>query len=153
MINGTYSILYIKWEDEFLPIGCLTSDSFSEGVEMLDTTTRDNAGWKTSTPTTQSYSINFEGLIKQTLFVGQAETVLTYQNIKTLKRNRTLIEWKINSGVDIYVSSGFAHITSLGNSSNIDEFISFNATLEGYGTITESTRRLNFLQSQLQTEL
>ena len=153
MIDGTYKVLSIKLDGVFLSVGLLTSNSFSENIEMLDTTTRDNGGYKTSTPTTQSYSIDFEGLIKQTLFVGQAETVLTYQNIKTLKRNRTLIEWKINSGVDIYVSSGFAHITSLGDSSNIDEFISFNATLEGYGPITESTRRLNFLQSQLQTEL
>tara|TARA_R110000772_G_scaffold166188_1_gene277850 strand:- start:117 stop:578 length:462 start_codon:yes stop_codon:yes gene_type:complete len=153
MINGTYKVLSIKLDGVFLSVGLLTSNSFSENIEMLDTTTRDNGGYKTSTPTTQSYSIDFEGLIKQTLFVGQAETVLTYQNIKTLKRNRTLIEWKINSGVDIYVSSGFAYITNLGDSSNIDEFISFNATLEGYGPITESTRRLNFLQSQLQTEL
>ena len=153
MIDGTYRVLSIKLDGVFLPVGLLTSNSFSESIEMLDTTTRDNGGYKTSTPTTQSYSIDFEGLIKQTLFVGQTETVLTYQNIKTLKRNRTLIEWKINSGADIYVSSGFAHITSLGDSSNIDEFISFNATLEGYGAITETTRQLSFLQSQLQIEL
>ena len=102
MINGTYKVLSIKLDGVFLSVGLLTSNSFSENIEMLDTTTRDNGGYKTSTPTTQSY---------------------------------------------------FAYITNLGDSSNIDEFISFNATLEGYGPITESTRRLNFLQSQLQTEL
>jgi hypothetical protein len=153
MIDGTYRVLKIKLAGVYLPVGLLISNSFSESVEMLDTTTRDNGGYKTSTPTIQSYSIDFEGLIKQTLYVGQPESVLTYQNIKTLKRNRTLIEWKIESSVDIYVSTGFAHITSLGDSSNIDEFIAFNATLEGYGAITETTKELLYLQLELQTEL
>ena len=153
MIDGTYRVLKIKLGGVFLPVGLLTSNSFSESVEMLDTTTRDNAGYKTSTPTIQSYNIDFEGLIKQTLYVGQPESVLTYQNIKTLKRNGTLIEWKIESSVDIYVSTGFAHITSLSDSSSIDEFIAFNANLEGYGSITETTKELLYLQLGLQTEL
>ena len=37
-INGENRILYIKINGEFLPIGCLTGDSFSETVEMLNTT-------------------------------------------------------------------------------------------------------------------
>ena len=65
MIDGGYSILYIKWVDEFLPIGCLTSDSFSEEIEMLETTTRDNGGWKTSTPTNQNYNISFDGIFEK----------------------------------------------------------------------------------------
>ena len=94
MIDGTYSILYIKWEDEFLPIGCLTSDSFSEDIEMLDSTTRDNAGWRTSTPTNQSYNISFDGIVKNTNFNGGDFTKISLDRLRVLKRSRTLIEWK-----------------------------------------------------------
>ena len=142
MIDGTYRVLSIKLGGVFLPVGLLTSNSFSESSEMLDTTTRDNGGWRTSTPTVQGYNIDFEGLIKQTLSTFQINTVLTHNDIKTLKRNRTLIEWKIDSSVDVYVSTGFGYITSLGDASNIDEFVSFSANIEGYGQITETTRKI-----------
>jgi hypothetical protein len=59
----------------------------------------------------------------------------------------------MQSSTDIYVSSGKGHITSIGDSSTIDEFISFNAEIEGYGEILETTVELQMLQSNLQIEL
>ena len=91
-INGSNRILYIKIDETYLPIGCLTSDSFSESVEMLTTTTRDNAGWATSTPTTQSYNISFDGLIINTFFNGGDFTKISLDKLRDLKRNRTLID-------------------------------------------------------------
>ena len=139
MIDGTYSILYIKWEDEFLPIGCLTSDSFSEDIEMLDSTTRDNAGWKTSTPTNQSYNISFDGVIKNTNFNGGDFTKISLDRLRVLKRSRTLIEWKTQDNNLIFIDSGFGHITSLSKDASTDEFISFSANIEGYGSPYSTT--------------
>ena len=133
MIDGAYSILYIKWEEEFLPIGCLTSESFSEEAESLDTTTRDNAGWKTTTPTNQSYSISFEGLVKNTNFNGGDFSKISLDRLRVLKRSRTLIEWRTEDKDLTFVDSGFGHITSLSRSSTSDEFITFSANIEGYG--------------------
>ena len=89
--NGLYKIVYIYVNGDYKPIGCLTGNSFSESSEMLDTTTRDNAGWKTSTPTLQSYNISFDGLVINTLFNGGDFTKVSYDRIRQLKRNRTLI--------------------------------------------------------------
>ena len=133
MIDGTYSILYIKWEDEFLPIGCLTSDSFSEDIEMLDSTTRDNAGWRTSTPTNQSYNISFDGIVKNTNFNGGDFTKISLDRLRTLKRNRALIEWKTQDKNLVFIDSGYGYITSLSKEASLDEFISFSANIEGYG--------------------
>ena len=153
MIDGTDSILYIKWEDEFLPIGCLTSDSFSEDVEMLDTTTRDNAGWKTSTPTNQSYNISFDGIVKNTNFTGGDSGKISLDRLRVLKRGRTLIEWKTQDENLTFVDSGYGYITSLSKTSNIDEFISFTCNIDGFGA-TESTSLEEFeLQSTLQYKL
>ena len=93
-IDGSNRLLYIKWDGVYLPIGCLTGDSFSESSEMLDTTTRDNAGWKTSVPTLQSYNISFDGLVINTSNIGGDQTKISYDRLTLLKRNKTLIEWK-----------------------------------------------------------
>ena len=127
MIDGTYSLLYIKWEDEFLPIGCLTTDSFSEEVEMLDTTTRDNEGWKTSTPTNQSYNLSFDGIVENTNFNGGDFTKISLDRLRVLKRSRTLVEWKTQDNNLTFVDSGKGYITSLSDSANNEEFITFNA--------------------------
>ena len=153
MIDGAYRILYLKYNGSYLPVSCLTSESFSENSEMLDTTTRDNGGWKTSTPTMQGYNISFEGLVLRTIILGQENSGITQTILKNMKRTGELIEWKIQSSTDIYVSSGKGHITSISDNSSIDEFISFNAEIEGYGAIVESTIELSFLQSNLQIEL
>ena len=143
MIDGGYSILYIKWVDEFLPIGCLTSDSFSEEIEMLETTTRDNGGWKTSTPTNQNYSISFDGIVKNTNFNGGDFSKISLDRLRVLKRSRTLIEWKTQDQELTFIDSGFGHITSLSKDASTDEFISFSANIEGYGA-PYSTGRLIF---------
>ena len=82
MINGTYSVFYIKWQGNFLPIGCLTSDTFDEEIEMLDTTTVDNKGWKTSIPTKQNYNISFDGLIKNTNFDGGDSSKISLDRLR-----------------------------------------------------------------------
>tara|TARA_R110000744_G_scaffold99376_1_gene191867 strand:- start:2853 stop:3269 length:417 start_codon:yes stop_codon:yes gene_type:complete len=136
MIDGTYSILYIKWDGQFLPIGCLTSDSFSEDIEMLDSTTRDNLGWKTSTPTSQNYNISFEGIVKNTNFNGGDFTKISLDRLRVLKRNRTLIQWQTQQSNSIFVKNyGFGYITSLSKSASTDEFINFNCEIEGTGPL------------------
>ena len=133
MIDGTYRILYIKWSDVYLPIGLLTSESFNEGVEMIDTTTRDNGGWKTSRPTNQFYNISFEGLLQNTRFNGGDFTKVSLDRLRVLKRSRTLIEWKLQDSNLTFIDSGSGYITELGDSSSVDEFITFNGGIEGYG--------------------
>ena len=133
MIDGAYRLLFLKWEGTYLPIGCLTSDSFTETSEMLDTTTTDNGGWQTSTPTTQGYNISFEGIVMNTNFAGGDFNKISLDRLRTLKRSGTLIEWKTQDSNLIFVDSGRGHLTSLSNSATSDEFITFSAEIEGYG--------------------
>ena len=142
MIDGTYRLVYIEWENEYLPIGCLTGDSFSESVEMLDTTTRDNEGWSTSVPTTQSYNISFDGLIINTNFNGGDFEKISLDRLRVLKRNRTLINWKIQDVNLTFVDSGQGYITKLGDSSSVDEYITFNCSIQGYGKPISTTAQV-----------
>lgn len=127
-IDGGYSLLYLDLKDGygFLPVGCLTSNSFSESTEVLDSTTRDNLGWSTSRLTNQSYNISFDGLVLESSI---SFTKNTAYNLTVAKRDRTLIDWKINDK-----DYGSGYITSLSNESGINENISFSAEIIGYGT-------------------
>lgn len=146
-INGTYNILLIEWDGEFLPVGCLTSNGFSEDVEQLDATTRDNNnGWRTYTLTNQGYSISFSGLVINTNFTAGDFEKISYDRLKVLKRNRTLINWKIQTTDLLFVDSGQGYITELSNSSNVDEFISFEGSILGYGEPASTTEKPFIIQ-------
>ena len=129
--NGLYKIVYIYVNGDYKPIGCLTSNSFSENAEMLETTTRTNAnGWRTSIPTMQSYTISLSGLITEN---NREESILTYRDLQTLKRAKTKISWKINTANPLKSDYGSGYINSLSNNAEIDSFIDFSAEIVGYG--------------------
>ena len=135
MLKGDYSILYIKLGGQFLPIGLLTSNSFSEDVDMIDSMSMNSASWMTSAPTNQGYNISFDGLVKNTNFNGGDFSKISLDRLRVLKRSGTLIEWKTKEEDLSFVESGFGHITSLSRSSTSDEFITFSANIQGFGQI------------------
>lgn len=129
--DGTYKLLYIFVVDTYFPIGCLTGQSFSEQSDMLDTTTQQNAGgWKSSIPTNQSYNISFNGLITTD---NKSGTILTYNDLQLLKRNKTLINWKTNNESTGYSDFGMGYIQSLSNNAEVDSAIDFSCEIVGYG--------------------
>jgi len=130
---GQDRILYIKLSGNWLPVGCLTGNSLSETMEMIDTTTRDNSGWTTSKPVMQSYSISFEGVQINTTMAGGTFTIASYDRLKILKRSRILLDWKIQGTNYPVVDYGKAYITDISDSNNIDELISFSGNMTGYG--------------------
>lgn len=131
--NGEDRILYIKYLGEWLPVGCLTSNSLSETSEMLPTTTRDNNGWMTSRPVMQNYSIGFEGLQINTTVAGGNFSVASYDRLKQLKRNKTLLDWKIQGTLFPVVDYGKAYVTEISEASSVGELLSFSGSLTGYG--------------------
>jgi len=152
MINGTYNILYVDFGvGGFFPIGLLTSNSFSEEIDFLDTTTQDNAGWKTQVLTNQSYNIEFSGIVINSISSFGDPTKIGYDRLQNIKRNRVLIDWKIINGRNGMTETGKGQIITLSNESNIDEFISFSATLKGYGTITQTEDLSGILDLPIET--
>lgn len=132
-VNGENRILYLKINGVYMPIGCLSDNSFEESVSFINTTTRDNQGWETSKPTTQTYSLSFSGVQVNSTLVGGIFTVASYDKLKLLKRNKVLLEWKLQGSEFPVVDYGFCYISSLSEESNIDEFMSFTGALTGFG--------------------
>lgn len=128
---GKHKVLYIKKDTVFYRIGYLTTNSFNESADMLGTTTRENTdGWQSSIPTLQSYTITFNALI--TIDNG-GESFISHYELLMLKRDRTLIEWQIYNSEGIYIETGKGYITSIGETDTVEDLISFDGKIIGYG--------------------
>lgn len=144
---GDDRLLYIKLNGSWMPIGCLTSNSFSETSEMIDTTTRDNQGWATSRPTLQSYSVSFEGIQINTTMNGGTFTVASYDRLKLLKRDKILLDWKTQGTKYPIVDYGKAYINEISDASAVGEFITFSGSMTGFGMPKVSSLGTTILNS------
>lgn len=132
-IQGEERILYIKEDDTYLPIGCLTSNPITESSELLETTTRQNNGWSTSIPTKQSYNIDFEGIQILTFGVDGDATKLSYDKLKVLKRERTQVEWKIEDADLRFIDVGSGYIIEIGEGNEVGGVLTFSGKIVGFG--------------------
>jgi len=136
-LKGVNRILYIQISGNWIPIGCLTSNSFNEGVDMLETTTRDNTdGWSSTIPTKQSFTLSFDGVMTLTNSSG---SVVSYDDLKLIKRNRAKFNWKVQSVEGGNIETGSGHLTSLSEDSSIDDFVTFTGEIQGTGLPISST--------------
>tara|TARA_R110000796_G_scaffold32220_1_gene84621 strand:+ start:363 stop:875 length:513 start_codon:yes stop_codon:yes gene_type:complete len=131
---GEDRLMFIKVNGAFLPIGCLTANSIEETSEFIDTTTRDNGGWSTSRPVTQSYTLNFSGLQVNTTLAGGNFNIASYDKLREFKRSKTLLEWKIQGTKYPIVDFGKCYIQVLSDTENIGEFLAFSGTAVGFGS-------------------
>jgi TP901-1 family phage major tail protein len=150
--KGEDRILYIKIDDLFVPIGCLTENSFSESVDTIDTTTRENMGWTSSRPVMQSYSISFSGIQILTTTDDGDDTKASYDKLKSLKRDRVLLDWQIKGTNFPILDYGKCFITDLSEATPVNELITFSGTLTGYGEAFTTSLSTNLLLSNGQIE-
>ena len=143
-IKGRESLFYIKYNSIWFPVGCLTSSPLSEDSEMIDTTTRDSGGWKTSFPTLQSYTIELAGMVVKD-DEDSGNQILSYRKLRSFKRDRILIEWKLESESGYSIDIGKAYINSISQNDEVDSMISFSASLTGFGKPEESTAKVYVL--------
>lgn len=151
-IRGKESLFYVKKNDVYFPVGCLTSSPLSETVDMIETTTRDNNGWKTNYPTLQGYSIELSGLMVMD-DEDSGNEVLSYRELRKFKRDKVLIEWQRKTLDGYYIDSGKAYITNISDSDEADGFITFNASLQGYGAPIEDSARIYILGNGEKTQI
>jgi hypothetical protein len=59
--------------------------------------------------------------------------MLSYDRLKEIKRNRQLLDWKIQGNTFPIVDYGKCYITEISEATPVDEFITFSGTLTGFG--------------------
>jgi hypothetical protein len=131
--KGEDRILYVKVNGNWLPVGCLTDNSMDESSEMMDTTTRDNQGWTTSRPIMQSYNLSFSGLQVNSTVAGGNFNVASYDKLQQLKRDKILLDWKVQGTEYPIVNYGKCYITSLSDANPAGDLVTFSGSMTGFG--------------------
>lgn len=137
-LKGENRILSLKVSGVWTPIGCLEGNAFSETVELLPTTTRENNGWETAVPVNQSYTISFTGVVPQS-----STGKVTLSDLRTYKRNRTLLDWKLEDVTTGMIDIGRGYLTNIGETADVGDFLAFDGEIVGYGVpvvYTDTTR-------------
>jgi hypothetical protein len=61
------------------------------------------------------------------------DTKLSYDTLKQKKRDRELIEWKIEDTGLVFSDTGTGYITAIGEANEAGGLLTFNGTIQGYG--------------------
>ena len=134
---GAFRVLFIEDNGVFYPVACLEEQNISEEVDMLLTTTRETDGWETSRPVTQRYTLDFVGRQVNTIFPGGAINQISYDRLRIFKRERELINWRIDSTDGNQLrEEGQGYINTLSEAAVVNEFVSFSGSIVGFGIIS-----------------
>jgi len=135
--KGDEDILYIKVNETYYPVACLVSNDFSENSGTIETTTRDNLGWKTFQPTNQSFEVSFEGIETQEDVING---LVTYKDLQNFKKTQTLIDFRIGS---VKIIQGQGYIINISKNSPAGDLVSFSGLLQGFGSYDNYDPNLN----------
>jgi TP901-1 family phage major tail protein len=125
-LNGSDLLVYIGAN----PVAFSRSCSISMNVNMADATTKDNNGYAESIPTTRSWECSVDGLgvwnsnIKEFMAAFTGKTLL---DIKVKPRNAAASD---------LIYSGKCYIESLEISGEMEEGVTYSASLKGTGALT-----------------
>lgn len=138
-IKGENGILYIYVSSAYKPVACLTSQSLSSTVSIIESNTKCNPGVTTKSPGMFSYSISADGEYIDTTTVGGDTTKRSHDALLALQMAKTTVNWKIdtdstNAASVKYYGSGILSDLSLDQGAG-DELSTFSATIDGSGAI------------------
>ena len=128
LVLGDDQIVYARNGGSYQPIGCLSANSWTENVEMMETTTRDDGRWKTYYPSLHGFSFSMSGFVEQI----ESSDKITFTDLRSMSRNNILIDFKVTrpSGYDDYFQG---YIQSINEDGAAGSLVTFSASVIGVG--------------------
>lgn len=139
-IKGENNILYIYDGTAYMPIACLTSNSISNAVSVIESQTKCFPGEIKKQPGSISPAIDFEGEFIDTTSVGGDTAKASFDTLLGVQNAREVIKWKIDTDVPNTTTSykmyGFGVLTDLSlDAAAGDELQTFSGTIDVSGKI------------------
>ncbi len=139
-ILGEVSIVFIYDEEagDYKPVACLTSNSLSSSLEVIETQTKCDPGVIVKGAGSFAYSLDLEGNYIDTTSSGGGTDKASHDSLLLLQQSKSLVNWKLTTGLtDTDAYYGTAIISDLSADFPAgNEFATFSATLDGSGEIT-----------------
>lgn len=135
-IKGELGILYVHDGTIYRPIACLTSNSFSPSVSVIESNTKCDPGVTIKQAGIFTYTLDAEGEYIDTTSVGGEITKASHDFLFTKMVAKLPVVWKLDTGVTGVIYYGNAIITDLPLDQGAgDELSTFSITLEGSGAV------------------
>ena len=138
-VKGELGILYVWDGTIYRPVACLTSNSLSSTISVIESQTKCNPGVVIKQGGILAYTIEAEGEYIDTTSVGGQVTKASHDYLLVQQKLKTAIDWKLDTGIgETGTYYGSAIITDLSLSQGAgDEISTFSLTLDGSGDILE----------------
>lgn len=138
-IKGENNILYIYDTTAYKPVACLTSNSISNTVNIIESQTKCFPGEIKKAASTVSATIDFEGEFIDTTTVGGDTAKKSFDALLTIQNAREEITWKIDTDVTNadsikYYGVGILSDLSLDAAAG-GEFTTFSGSIDVSGLI------------------
>lgn len=136
-IKGDVAILSVYDGAAYRPVACLTSNSLSTTLSVIETITKCDVGETIKTAGVASYNISAEGNYIDTTSVGGDTAKASHDYLFTRQQAKDVVIWKLSTGIaDTSDYYGNAIITDLeADFPTGGELATFSATFEGSGAI------------------
>lgn len=135
-IKGEVGILYVHDGTAYRPVACLTSNSLSTAVSVIESNTKCDPGVTKIQAGIYSYTLDAEGEYIDTTSVGGDDEKASHDYLFDLQLAKNLITWKLVTGVTGAVYYGSALISDLSlDMGSGDDLATFSVTLNGDGLV------------------
>jgi hypothetical protein len=136
-IKGEVGILYVSEGGTYKPVACLTSNSLSTAVSVIESNTKCNPGVTKKLAGLFSYTLEAEGEYIDTTSEGGDDTKASHDYLLDLQLAKEIITWKLVTGVTGATYYGTALISDLSlDMGSGDDLSTFSLTLDGDGEIS-----------------
>ncbi len=136
-IKGEVGILYVADGASYKPVACLTSNSLSTAVSVIESNTKCNPGVTKIQGGIYSYTLDAEGEYIDTTSIGGDTAKISHDFLVDLQLAKELIVWKLVTGVTGATYYGNALIADLSlDMGSGDDLATFSLTLNGDGEIS-----------------
>ena len=135
IIHGKLGILSIWDTSAYKPIACLTSNSLSTTLSVIESNTKCDPGNTVRNANEFSYEISADGEYVDTTSVGGNTAIASHDWLLVKQMAKTSVVWKLDSGLADSIYYGTAIISDLNLDQPSDANSTFSATLSGTGAI------------------
>ena len=135
IIHGKLGILSIWDTSAYKPVACLTSNSLSTALSVIESNTKCDPGNTVRNANEFSYDISADGEYIDTTSAGGETTLASHDWLLVKQMAKTNVVWKLDSGLADTIYYGTAIISDLNLDQPSDGNSTFSATLSGSGAI------------------
>lgn len=137
-IRGENGVIFLYLDEAWKPVACLTSNSLSTTVEVIERQTKCAPGVTEKSAGVFNYNLSLEGEYIDTTTEGGDDTKASHDALLQLQISRELQTWKLDTNmadVNSVKYYGTALITDLSLDQAVNENSTFSGTLDGNGAI------------------